>query len=522
MVNEGVLLPKPVPLNSFTTLDGKPIKSARQYTLIDLKKNRLEIIGAEKTKEPTVVKSKKLTKRTSRSPGRHEEIEKVSIEKPTNRSIVEETLKRIKVKLPEELKEYIAVETYLEKLPKNETEKIVKVVAKLSTISDAIIKELDQDPDEKIYRLPPKSYYIFAKKLVERKVPEKLYKEIMKQALLEYNHNLVDPHESVGIVAAQSIGEPGTQMTMRTFHYAGVAEINVTLGLPRLIEIVDARKTPSTPMMEIHLKDDIKRDIEKVKKLANMIERTRVEDAATITLDLFNLLIRIKPDRKICEKKGISIDDFLEGLRRIKGEISVEGDEILVRPREPRYKTLLITWEQIKRSRVKGIEEIKRVIVRNEEEGYVLYTEGSNLARVLSLEGVDQYKTTTNNILEIADVLGIEAARNAILEEASNTLREQGLVVDLRHLMLVADVMTNTGIVRAIGRHGVSGEKTSVLARAAFEITTTHLLNAGLVGEVDQLKGVAENIIVGQPVSLGTGAVKLVYTPKGMRKKGKI
>jgi len=118
-------------------------------------------------------------------------------------------------------------------------------------------------------------------------------------------------------------------------------------------------------------------------------------------------------------------------------------------------------------------------------------------------------------------VLGIEAARNAILEEASSTLKEQGLSVDLRHLMLVADVMTNTGVVRAIGRHGISGEKSSVLARAAFEITTTHLLNAGVVGELDPLQGVAENIIVGQPITLGTGAVKLVYTPRAMKPKAK-
>ena len=109
-----------------------------------------------------------------------------------------------------------------------------------------------------------------------------------------------------------------------------------------------------------------------------------------------------------------------------------------------------------------------------------------------------------------------------IIQEAHNTLSEQGLNVDLRHIMLVADVMTADGTVRAIGRHGVSGEKSSVLSRAAFEITVNHLLLASQRGEFDKLNGVAENIIVGQPVNLGTGAVELAMGHgKSKKKKGK-
>ena len=126
---------------------------------------------------------------------------------------------------------------------------------------------------------------------------------------------------------------------------------------------------------------------------------------------------------------------------------------------------------------------------------------------------MDKKRTSTNSIQEIYEVLGVEAARNSIIDEASKTLDEQGLTVDIRHIMLVADLMTNDGDVKAIGRHGISGRKSSVLARAAFEITAAHLLHAALTGEVDHLDGVAENIIVGQPVTLGTGAVNLVYAP---------
>ena len=138
------------------------------------------------------------------------------------------------------------------------------------------------------------------------------------------------------------------------------------------------------------------------------------------------------------------------------------------------------------------------------------------------MEGVDADNVMTNSILEVADVLGIEAARNSIIHEAMGTLGEAGLDVDIRHIMLVADLMTNDGYVKAIGRHGVSGKKSSVLARAAFEITAAHLLHAAMVGETDPLEGVTENIIVGQPVTLGTGAVNLIYTPKNQNGDDKI
>ncbi len=143
----------------------------------------------------------------------------------------------------------------------------------------------------------------------------------------------------------------------------------------------------------------------------------------------------------------------------------------------------------------------------------MIYTEGSNLEGVLGIPGADPARTTTNSVFEIYKVFGVEAARAALILEASRTLSEQGLGVDIRHLMLVSDVMTNEGDIRAIGRHGISGKKTSVLARAAFEITAAHLLRAAITGEVDELKGVAENIIVGQPITLGTGAVNLIYRP---------
>ncbi|HLE95949.1 MAG TPA: DNA-directed RNA polymerase subunit A'', partial [Candidatus Thermoplasmatota archaeon] len=326
---------------------------------------------------------------------------------------------------------------------------------------------------------------------------------------------------AAGIVGAQSIGEPGTQMTMRTFHYAGVAEINVTLGLPRLIEVVDARRIPSTPMMEVYLEDSVKNDADKAQRVAAEIETTELLDIAYISTDLATFQVIIDPDEKKLKRKSITLDDIAEKLEKIKNsQVAIEREggrgRVVLRPEEGEerpYKTIQMIAAEAKKTQIKGISEIRRVVLRKEPTGYVIYTEGSNLAKVMKIDGVDTTRTTTNNFREIFDVLGVEAARSAIMTEAYKTLSEQGLTVDIRHLMLVADVMTVDGTIRAIGRHGISGEKSSVLARAAFEITVNHLLEAGMIGEIDPLEGVAENIIVGQPVSLGTGAVSLVMKP---------
>ncbi len=346
-------------------------------------------------------------------------------------------------------------------------------------------------------------------------------KKVVKKAAEAFMYNLIDPTESAGIIAAQSIGEPGTQMTMRTFHYAGVAEINVTLGLPRLIEIVDARREPSTPMMEIHVEEEIANDRDAVEELASEIEMTSMADVATLTTDIINMEVIISPNDKRMKRRGTTQEALMKALKRMRRKaysaIEQVDDVIHVKVGAPSFIKLHALMELIQGLKVKGIDGIRRALIRMEKDGYVIYTEGSNLSKVLRLPGVDHTRTSTNNIMEIYEVLGIEAARNSIIKEASRTLGEQGLSVDVRHIMLVADLMTYDGAVRAIGRHGISGKKSSVLARAAFEITTAHLLKAGVTGETDTLEGVAENIIVGQPVTIGTGAVELVYKPQGKK-----
>lgn len=342
-------------------------------------------------------------------------------------------------------------------------------------------------------------------------VTEEQFERIVQEVVEDYEHAKVEPCEAVGVVAAQSIGEPGTQMTMRTFHYAGVAEINVTLGLPRLIEIVDARKIPSTPTMTIRLLPEYASDRDMAREVAWAIEATSILHLGSIATDLAEMNVVIELNEDAMAQRKITAEEVAEKLRDATGlAVDQNGNTLIMAPEEPSYRELLQLVERIKKVTLKGVDGIKRVVIRKEGDEYVLYTEGSSLKEVLEFEGVDPTRTKTNNINEICEVLGIEAARNAIINEATETLREQGLQVDVRHIMLVADIMTCDGDVKQIGRHGVSGEKASVLARAAFEVTVNHILDAAIRGDVDDLKGVTENVIVGQPIQLGTGDVQLV------------
>jgi DNA-directed RNA polymerase subunit A" len=360
-----------------------------------------------------------------------------------------------------------------------------------------------------------------AKKIHGLKLSKKRLHELLTKICEKFELHAIDANESAGIVSAQSIGEPGTQMTMRTFHYAGVAEMNVTLGLPRLIEIVDARRVPSTPIMELYVKSG-HTDLEKIRKIATEIEMTSLEDVASIETDLQNMRVLAFPDDHRMKSRGVTWPEIEEKMKKFGevqevkrqiGNTERKARALVVEAGEPSFKKLQRLVEQVRTMKIKGIDGISRAIIRKRGDGYVIYTEGSNLSKILELPYVDASRTSTNSIQEIYEVLGIEAARNAIVNEANNTLQEQGLTVDIRHIMLVSDMMTNDGDVKAIGRHGISGRKSSVLARAAFEITAHHLLRAAITGEVDYLDGVAENVIVGQPVTLGTGAVNLIYQP---------
>jgi DNA-directed RNA polymerase subunit A' len=356
--------------------------------------------------------------------------------------------------------------------------------------------------------------------LAKAKLSRAGVEKAIKLTVEHYKRALMEPGEAVGIVTAQSIGEPGTQMTLRTFHYAGVREQNVTLGLPRLIEIVDARRVPSTPIMTIYLTGEYRKSRETAVKIARNIVYTSVEDLAeAIYEDPLNEEIVVELNKTMMEDRQITMEELKDKLQIPNCSVRLRGDKVHVKPKKGGSLKKLL--EKVSSFYIKGVPGIKRVLVTEEHGEWVIRTDGSNLPKILEVYGVDTSRTTTNNIHEIAKTLGIEAARNALIHEAKSVLEEQGLDVDIRHVMLVADMMTSTGEVQQIGRHGISGKKSSVLARAAFEITVPNIVDAAVKGESDPLEGVTENVIVGQSIPIGTGLVELymsTFAPRGESK----
>ena len=368
--------------------------------------------------------------------------------------------------------------------------------------------------------VPDTVYDELKSELKGKKLTKNQLEQIIKEIINSYEFAQIDPGSAVGTVAAQSIGEPGTQMTLQTFHYSGVAEMSVLRGLPRLIEILDARKNPSTPTMTIYLDELTEKNENLAKQVARRIELTTVNKVAqSITHSFSEGIVRIKLDALLLKDKDTEPQTVMNKIQLRRKECKVEIDPedenmIVITPlKELKFSDLPKLAEKVREIPIKGIKNVNRVVVMKSKEGkYYLQSEGSNFSELLRIPGVDPTRCYTTDINQIAETLGIEAARNALVKESLSVMKEQGLDVDKRHVMLVSDLMTHTGEILQIGRHGISGKKSSVFARAAFEVTVKHLLDAAVHGEYDPLEGITENVIVGQTIALGTGIVDLTMS----------
>ena len=340
-------------------------------------------------------------------------------------------------------------------------------------------------------------------------------KKILEKISSSYEKSKINAGECVGLVGAESIGEPGTQMTLNTFHSAGVAEMQVTQGLPRIIEIFDARKLIKTPTMEIYL-DSKHNDLEKVKDFAVQIKETMLgEVISDISINILEQELKISLNNSLLENLNIEKDDLLKIAKaKIKGYV-LDKSEVgfILSPKGSKsgeLKDLYVLKEKIKKIKIKGIKGIKQVLPVKRSEEYIVLTSGTNLKDILAMPEVDPTRTFSNDLHEIFKVLGIEAARQAIIEEVGRVIESQGLDIDIRHIMLVADLMCVNGNVKGVTRFGVVSEKSSVLARCSFETPIKHMVAASLGGEEDWLRSVVENVMINQPVPLGTGLPGLV------------
>jgi DNA-directed RNA polymerase subunit A" len=365
---------------------------------------------------------------------------------------------------------------------------------------------------------------------IEAYAKTKKYSDAKRKKLIEivsnrYNNSLVTPGDAIGLIAAQSIGEPGTQLTLRTKHYAGSLEVSVGQGIQRVIEIVDGRLSSKFPSMKIYLKPEFIKNEKKVKSFASNLVDVKIGDIGIFDENFENKSLIYVLDEEKVEEAGINKETIMDlvydkideiyntkrfGDNKKKIHFSFDSSTPLYTIRKG-----VIKWKSIP---LFGAKHIDKVVVTQIKDEFVIITRGTNLADVLKYEEVDSLRTITNDIVETNKVLGIEAARNAIVNELLETFESNSIDINKRHIFILADLMTFGGRVKGIVRTGITGEKTSPFARAAFEETVKHILSAAFYHETERLTGITENLIVGQPISAGTGLVKLTLDPKNLKK----
>lgn len=320
-----------------------------------------------------------------------------------------------------------------------------------------------------------------------------------------HKNGKIDSGESIGVVTAQSFGEASTQMVLNTFHMAGVAEMQVTQGLPRLIEIFDARKKLSTPKMEVFLNKEHNTP-EGAKKLAEKIREVKIKEISSeINTDLSEKKIEIKLDESGLKETQKSTKEITERLKKLGYKIKEVSGKLTLDASEMGYKEIYKTKEKIKNTAISGVKGIEQVLVVKRDKDYAIATLGNNLKEIVKLEEVNKEKTISNDPYEVAEVFGIEAARETIISEVREVLEKQGLDIHEKHAELIADTMTNSGEVKGVTRMGIIAQKASILARATFETPVRQFVNSTVKGNTEKLRSVIENIILNQPVPVGTG-----------------
>ena len=446
-----------------------------------------------------------------------------------------------------------------------------------------------------LYNILIRSHLACKRVLMEHRLSSAALDWVIGEIEQRFHHAKVNPGEMAGVLAAQSIGEPATQMTLNTFHYAGVSAKNVTLGVPRLKEIINVAKTVKTPGLSIFLRDEVNGDSAVASLVHSLIEYTVLGDLVKLTEIFFDPDITdsvIEKDREFVkeyyetadlsesdiqrlspwvlriELNPVLLIDKKMRMAEIRDEIAREygddlhvvtsddnADDLVLRARivndvpfnggqggvdelgNPipenddvesgqeddvflkRLETSMLTTLKLR-----GVEDVKKVFMRggakktvwDDEKGFgiedewVLETDGTNLMAVLGIEYVDATRTISNDIVEVFEVLGIEGVRGAILSELRNVISFDGSYVNYRHLACLVDVMTMHGHLMAIDRHGINRVDSGPLLRCSFEETVDMLMDAAVYAEEEILKGVTENIMMGQLARVGTGDMDLL------------
>ncbi len=339
----------------------------------------------------------------------------------------------------------------------------------------------------------------------------------------KYERAKVEPGTAVGALCSQSVGEPATQMTLKTFHAAGIGA-NITMGVPRLTELINASANPKTPLVTAPLSAGTTSE-----SVLSQIEPTRVRDICAVTerasATSYELLLTLNFES--LRSRGLlhlTAEDVREAIGRARGlkvkpkEVWCAGKRQLVvsvhregmkpvakgadKTRESLTQRMMFLLERVPEVLVSGHAAVRRASV-NEKQ--ICIVEGGELAAVLRVAGVMQSRTSSNNVLEVARVLGIEAAKTLLEKELRFVMEQHHIELNTRHLGLLGDYMTWSGAVLGINRHGMAKTKHGVLVMASFEKTAESLFEAAIHNRLDPVTGVSEAVILGQPIPMGTG-----------------
>jgi DNA-directed RNA polymerase II subunit RPB1 len=428
---------------------------------------------------------------------------------------------------------------------------------------------------------------------------------LLETITLMYKRAIVAPGEMVGMIAAQSIGEPTTQMTLNTFHFAGVAsKSNVTRGVPRIEEILSLSAEPKNPSLTVFLKPDDEKDREKAQSIMYMLEHTKLQEIvgsveicfdpddlntliaddesamqqyrafetmvdecidATVSEDTnekSKWIIRMEMNPEVMLEKNITMDDVNFVLKNSYGDdiscvySDYNSDKLIFRIRmnnilkqgagkglakkakvnpldqsDQIYLLKNFQEQLLQNIVIRGIKKINKVILRKikdnvvetmgaykKQDIWVLDTVGTNMLDVLALDYIDSRRTFSNNIIEVYEVFGIEAARQTIYNELAEVIEFDGTYINYHHMCMLCDRMTFTNKLISIFRHGINNDNIGPIAKASFEETPEMFLKAARHAELDTMRGVSANVMCGQEGLYGTNSFQVVLDMEEMRK----
>ncbi|KAJ1958508.1 DNA-directed RNA polymerase III subunit C1 (rpo31) [Linderina pennispora] len=403
--------------------------------------------------------------------------------------------------------------------PKGRGKKAAKAADSVKVSSEDILSWSLGKADAKA---PPEARRIVNNKLV---VTRTCLEKFLDLCVTKYQRSRADPGSAVGAVGAQSIGEPTTQMTLKAFHFAGIASMNVSMGVPRIKEIINAAKNISTPIVECKLINEESESSARIVK--GRIERTLLGDITQSIEEVYtatSCYLGVTIDMDVIKKLQLEIDlaDICNAIAsapklKIGNNVHMEPpNKLSVYVSPSNQKQLFYQLQVMRRALpniiVHGVPSVHRAVIMKKEKGtgVKLSAEGYGLLESMNTDGVDGRYTHSNHIMDNLKILGIEAARTQMIKELAAIFTTYSIVIDQRHLMLLGDLMCYKGEILGITRYGIAKMNDSVMMLASFEKTTDHLFDAAVFGKRDMVHGVSERIIMGQQMPIGTGMFKLL------------